>query len=353
MQVKQKQDGEHTISQVIVPLPMSLEKACQVDWEIRHGPNKGERGKMGKFLEEHKMDLGDLGWIADHAFKADERVAAVTLLAHQLGQPQTLQTTSRYGPEVISHGKYLEDQQWESQTRAAGWFGIVAFGGVTILVNFLFRAVQLIFGESQPLLAVLIALVIVLAIFLVPYGLVATYFIRRELVKAKAFRLGREGEEWMTDKIRALLDNRWVVFHNLSLPKRKEDIDLVLVGPSGVWVLEVKAFGFTVRVQNNVWQRLNGKSWQSLRSNPVAQARLNAMNLRYFIERHGAVLRVNAAVVLTQPQPVSNIGPTVEPVWKQFEVDEKLSQINILPGSLPEQDRTRIIAALKEVVERR
>lgn len=353
MQGKLESASTRTVEQVVINVPMPFEKAWPVEWEILRGPNKGERGRMGQLLQDRKLDLQDLSYIATHAWNPTTKAAALTLLAHQLGQPQTLQQSSRYGPEVVAGSRYLEKQQWTSEMRVVAFSSIVLVASVTLLITFLSRAVQLIFGEGQPWLVVLIAFVISLSILLVPTGLLAGYFIRREFTKAKDYRIGREGEEWVIDKVRALLDNRWVAFRNVNLPKHKEDIDLVLVGPSGVWALEVKAFNFDVRVQDHVWERLNGKRWQSLRSDPVAQARLNAMHLRYFVERQGIMLRVNAAIILTQPQQVSNIGPTAEPVWKQFEVDEELLQMNTLPTSLSEQDKARIVAALKEVAGRK
>lgn len=335
--------------QVTMTVPMPLETASLVEWEVRHGPYKGTRGHMGQLLDEYKMDLGDLGYIIDHWRDPHTKAAALTLLAHRLGQPQTAETALRFGPEVINGSNYLEDQEWDSEMQAVVYLSVGVTVAMATVVNVLSRAGERIIGGSSWLVTV-IALMIALPALLIPLAVYIWWQIRRQVYTARAYRLGREGEEWVADKLRALLDSRWVTFHNVSLPRRRGDIDYILVGPAGVWVLEVKAFDTDVRVRNRVWEWQAGKRWSKLGSDPVAQVRSNAMNLRDFLDHHGVELRVNAAVILTQPQRVTSFEPTAEPVWKQFEVDDRLSEMNKLPECLSEKERARIVSALKEVI---
>jgi hypothetical protein len=96
----------------------------------------------------------------------------------------------------------------------------------------------------------LLAFVIVMALFIGIGWLSLGRATKQELDLYRSFRKGRQGEEAVVEKIRSALDNRWTIFRNLHLPDRKDDLDVVLVGPDGVWTVEVKAYEGTVRVAN-------------------------------------------------------------------------------------------------------
>ncbi len=76
------------------------------------------------------------------------------------------------------------------------------------------------------------AALIVVAILVVPFALYARYAYKKMMAESRNFRQGREGEQWVAERVSAKLDNRWTVFRNLNLPNRKGDLDLVLVGPA-------------------------------------------------------------------------------------------------------------------------
>jgi hypothetical protein len=335
---------------VLVALPVPLEKARAEQWEIRYGPTVGAKGTMGELLDSKTMDIVDLAYIIKRRPSPAKVAAALTLLAHQLGEPQTIKNALRYGPKVLGDNKYLEEQQYSSIFTAFIYGALGAFVVVGLSLTFLWNAAQRVFGGEYWLVTAT-ALLIVLIGLVLPIGWYARRKWTQELANFRAYRDGREGEEWTVDAVRATLDSRWTAFRGVKLPGRKSDIDLVLIGPPGVWALEIKSYNARIRVQGSKWEYLKGAKWRSLDGNPVGQVRTNAQQLRYFLEEHGVKLHVNAAVLITTPQQVSNFGPTDEPVWLSYEIENQLNQLNNQPQSLIEAERERAIAGLTKTVD--
>jgi hypothetical protein len=303
---------------------------------------------MGELLKSKRMDVVNLAYIIKLRPHPSKVAAAITLLAHELGQPETVQNAMRYGPKVHGGSKYLEEQQYDSMTMALfyGVVGLLGVGGLTLALIWsgVSRALQ-----GYPWVLQVIAVLFWMLVLVLPIALYVRRRWNQELGKFRSYRDGREGEEWATNMVRAALDSRWTVFRSVKLPKRKEDIDLVLVGPAGVWALEVKAYSAPVRVQNKVWEYLSGKKWRTL-DDPVGQVRKNAQLLRYYLDQYGLARHIEAAVVLAKPQQASNFGPTDEPVWFQFEVEGKLTGLNSMPATITEADRERILSTLTALV---
>jgi hypothetical protein len=229
-----------------------------------------------------------------------------------------------------------------------GFIGLV--GAAIIVLSIGWTAVERITEGQQWTLT--IALALFSALLLV---LPLSWYVRRkwnqELANFRTHRAGREGEEWVTDTVRATLDNRWTVFRSSILPGRRDDIDLVLVGPAGVWALEIKAYNTPVRVHNAKWEYMRGNTWHTVDSDPITQARKNAQRLRYYLEEHGIRTHVNAAVVLAEPQQISNFGPTGEPVWLQYDIENQLTRLNTMSAILPDSEVAKVSAAVTKVVD--
>jgi hypothetical protein len=296
------------------------------------------------------MDIVDLAYIIRSGQYPSKKAAAIALLAHQLGQPQTLESARRFGPKVIGDNKYLEEQQYDSMMRALFYGFVPMLILAFVALDIAHTAIQKIVQGEPWLLTILLALVSAL-ILAIPLGWFARSKWKQELDRYRNYRDGREGEEWVTETVRATLDNRWTVFRGVRLPGHREDIDLVLAGPAGVWALEVKAFKTSVRVREKKWEYLRGSKWHSLDNDPVAQARKNAVHLRFYLEQYGIRAYVNAAVVLTEPQQQSNFGPTEEPVWLHFEVENQLTRLNDLPPTQADQVKEKVVAAVSKVVD--
>jgi hypothetical protein len=278
---------------VVVDLTMTIEEARKVIWTGR-----GPREPMGDLFDSHQIDTGDLAWAIDKAYNPQVRTAAQALLANWLGKPATIEATRRYGPEVVEGSHYLEKNELESLKTGSLLRGY-AYGAAVAMI---LLAVQQFLATKS-----LATLIVGLLLAFLMIGVWMRSQVKSEFARYENLRQGRKGEEAVVGEFRAVLDNRWIIFRNLHLPDRKDDIDIVLVGPGGVWAIEVKAFGGTVRAQGDTWASLRKGKWVQLRDSPSVQAKRNAVRTRDFLQRSGVNIRwVEAIVTLAEPQLVEN-----------------------------------------------
>lgn len=74
--------------------------------------------------------------------------------------------------------------------------------------------------------------------------------------------LGRKGESVVTETLKSLPDD-YVVLNDIVLPDRKGNVDHVLIGPNGVFVIETKNYSGFVRCEEDEWF-VNGHRIRSL-----------------------------------------------------------------------------------------
>jgi hypothetical protein len=343
---KQKQEAV-ALEQGIVPLP--LQQAENTTWTVRRpGPSRGRTDTMATLYRDADMDIGDFAWIILNWSDPVKKRAAYTLLTDKLKQPQITQSVLRHGPEVLSGGTYLEEQQYESMYFGlfSAFWGVVF--GVLLIGSIVWGAAGLIL-QGHPWPATVSAAVIVIAILVTPIALYARYDFKKETRKSRDFRIGREGEAWVAERVSAKLDSRWTVFRNLKLPTHEGDCDFVLVGPPGIYVLEVKAYGGTLRVNNGVWEAQSGRKWRTLSQNPQAQATRGAVDIKNWLNRHNVIIPyVDKAVVLTKPQPSTAFATAKVPVWLHYDVDSQLAHLNDATAKLDTELIEQTIAVLRE-----
>lgn len=90
---------------------------------------------------------------------------------------------------------------------------------------------------------------------------------------------GIAGEEAFVSELRKHLNSDWKLFRNIDLPDRSGDLDAVLVGPKGIYLLEIKAYNMTCRNIDDRWEYQVWGKWKPLAKNPTQQALRNAARL--------------------------------------------------------------------------
>jgi hypothetical protein len=319
--------------QVIVNLTMTVAEARQVIWQGR-----GPREPMGNLLDTNQINYGDLTWAIDKAYKPEVRAAARTLLAYWLGEPATLETTRRYGPEVIEGSHYLEDQETDGMMQ----FMLYMMSGIFFVFIAIWNILQQVLAnKAGPIpLPTVIAINLLIAVVV---GLWIFRKTKQQFARWKNSRRGRLGENAVVETIRAAVDNHWTIFRNLHLLDRKDDIDIALVGPGGVWAVEVKAFGGSVRSQNGLWERQTKQGWKKLDQNPSRQATENAKRLNHYLQQQGINRWVEKAVILSEPQAISNFEHA-DDVWILPQVESNVA--NLSTRTLPTEDEIRRVVEL-------
>jgi Nuclease-related domain len=79
----------------------------------------------------------------------------------------------------------------------------------------------------------------------------------RPSAEASAWRKGARGERRTARRLRRLVRRGYVVFHDLAMPGSRANIDHLLIGPSGVFVIDSKQYTGRIR------QSLDGRAWHN------------------------------------------------------------------------------------------
>jgi hypothetical protein len=76
--------------------------------------------------------------------------------------------------------------------------------------------------------------------------LVAAWYVRPDPDPARWLR-GAAAERATADLLSRLSRRRWAVFHDLGIPGSRANVDHLVIGPTGVWVIDTKSRGSRAR----------------------------------------------------------------------------------------------------------
>jgi hypothetical protein len=170
---------------------------------------------------------------------------------------------------------------------------------------------------------------------------------------------GRAGEEAVRCAL-AGLDDRYYLLNGVTVPGEHMEIDHLLAGPRGLFLLETKAHGGTIVYDDGRWFRIQAGARGPLQrrqiGNPSAQAQRNARLLRrYLAARLGAratALPLVPIVVFTHPHarldaddaPIPVVYLRQLPALLQVYADDRLDAadvgrvVNLLTSPRPSND---------------
>ena len=305
---------------------MPLDEARLVTWPF------DTRQPMGMMLDQGTLTRSKLQWAAEKAKWPDVRRAAQTLieelerqLAPTIAAPKPASTSDthqpadsnpfalpRYGARVVLASEYLEEQERLHGWLLAYYIGL-GVGAAALTINTIFWLLR-----GQALWLTNLSIVGNVAAWIWFIGV-----IRRQIEKVRTFRAGRKGEEHVVEALRTALDSRWTIYRNLQLPDRKSDLDLILVGPGGVWAVQIKATAAPLRVHEGRWQVRRGGRWVAAKPDPGAQVTQQATALNDFFKRQGIARFVERAIALAEPQPFDQFTASEIPVWLPFDLDRR------------------------------
>lgn len=126
-------------------------------------------------------------------------------------------------------------------------YSLLAFASI-IIVGFVLWFVLKNFATSPRLVGILLGLSLVIAV-LRP--------VRRFGGLARKFSRGASGERVVSTELRQLSDE-FSIFEDVTIPGRHGNVDFVVVGPTGIFALEVKAHGGTIDY-NGFTLTINGR----------------------------------------------------------------------------------------------
>jgi hypothetical protein len=338
------------------PIGIPLEKARATPWP--YGPNKDQ--PMGKLMESRQITLKDLGTVAENSWNPETRQAAIALMLTRLEQAIKEPAPSAGFVKTVTSGRtYSKKKQYNLALIEGLIFGFTLGISIIVLVISLInglkphqnsQSINSLASTPFGLLAIAIALIMIFLVF----GLLV--FIPDQIGKRldkqiELFRLGEEGEERTVQMVVQALDGNWSLFRNVTLPGRnKGDLDIVLVGPPGVWVLEVKNFQGQYRNVGETWEYRHGKNWKALHKSPSRQANDNAIRLKKFLQADNLKVYVNDVVVWANEESPLHVENPSTAVWMFNRLPDELGNI-WQSKKLSTEERIKIAEKLNKLFE--
>ena len=128
------------------------------------------------------------------------------------------------------------------------------------------------------------------------------------------YRCGILGEQMLRARLLSALGDNYTAYYNLPLNGngRTCDIDCVLLGPSGLFVFEVKHHHGLIIHRNGNWARIKigrrGTVYRGQLGNPSGQLYRNIRRLKELLgQAHVDGLWVHGAIVFTNPRAILDI----------------------------------------------
>ena len=151
--------------------------------------------------------------------------------------------------------------------------------------------------------------------------------------KQTTWNIGAEGEE---EVIRVLqnLDSSYKVINDVVLPQDRQNIDHVVVGPPGVFVIETKNHNGNIRCYEDEWSRKKvgrrGTVYDAAMGNPSKQAKRNAVVLKNWLESENIDAGyISAVVVFTNDDVELKI---IKPTVKVVQINDLLGVFDGMPN---------------------
>lgn len=338
--------------------PMTINEARSTIW-----PFRDYRGQaIGHLLDHKAIALKDLGFAAQRAYDKRVRDAARTLLLYALTQPNNLSISP--GPLNV----VASERRSFSERRQLLLFFLegLLFGGVMGALIVLFFVSIFSRDASNPAeatlfesltdnnpaayFAVAVLIVLCIATFFMT-DRVSSWVSNRFERAVKRHRKGQLGEERCLNVLYNVLDGNWWLFRNLEFSgQRRGDIDMVLVGPTGVWSFEIKSFDGEFRTVGEQWERRLGTRWVTALKNPTQQVKRNAVALNNMLRTHDINQWITPVIIWANPESALVVQNPEVPVWKIDELAEKLGNLHG-KAILPSDKQDKIIEVLQSMYQ--
>jgi hypothetical protein len=326
---------QQSIPQTVVT-PLTVERARSTIWPF--GQQKGRT--FGDLLDEQAISLKDLGYAVENARDRNVQAAARTLLIAKVNEEIREPQSRRAPPHVIAAGRSFSEQQQLIWMLYAGvGIGIFAGIGTSISLSVIIREIMQpslpansasaikAFGTTEIIVGVAIIGIICFLGWMV-LRVIPNAIMDQFAARLRRFRQGQIGEERTISILHFALDESWYIFRNLELPGRNRgDIDVVIVGPPGVFALEVKAYHGHYRNIGDRWEYHANNQWRPARRSPSQQAKRSSKQLSSFFKSNGITQWVTPIVVWTNSSSNVEVENASVAVWPLSQLPEELGNL--------------------------
>lgn len=162
--------------------------------------------------------------------------------------------------------------------------------------------------------------------------------------KQTLWNIGADGEEAVMRVLKEL-DSSFRVIHDVVLPGDRQNIDHIVVGISGTFVIETKNHNGQIKCYDDTWYRnkigRQGTRYEASIGNPSKQAKRNAVVLKNWLQSKNIDPGfISAVVVFTNDDVTLKL---VRPTVKVVTIENLLPVFNSQTGRLT-QDKVNSIA---------
>jgi len=243
---------------------------------------------------------------------------------------------------VIQGSNYLVNEVQRRYRRNLFLAAIMLILVLAGLVVVLALGVTAVIGHKTPALW----LWPLVAVLLLPLFALSDRFVELRQEELN-FRRGQLGESEVARLLRLGLGADWALFRNVKLPGSDVDIDMVLLGPPGVFALEVKAYTGNYRYTKQRFYRRTMMAWRRMQHNPGKQARAAAGLLHgYITDTLNEDVWIAPRLVWVGPGDLMLEEPEVF-VWFIAKLDQETERLRALPRKLSVEKRAALSGLLR------
>jgi len=167
--------------------------------------------------------------------------------------------------------------------------------------------------------------------FVIYFSLLSFLISLSFFAKYSKFKKGFEGEEAVAECLKNNLDDSYYIINDIKL--KYGNIDHVVIGPTGIFVIETKNYGGEIVCNGDEWKIRSGEKEYQIKS-PSRQAKKNALKIKKLIEeklnRHAWI---NAIVVFTNPSINLYLNNNSIPILQMHELCDYIKNKKMMLSS--------------------
>jgi len=347
--------------------PRNLDEARAVVWPYCKRTQR-PGWTIGQLLDAHIITPKDLNY-AVHQYWNEQVYRACILILSDILNIENKKIVSGNGPLAISinRSSFMSEEGEAAIYKRGLLIGLMtAFWIVLFIGDIAYVAYHILYKDIINGLLNLNWigwLIIILGVTFGSYSIIKilnlTVFRRIDDldIEIKNHRLGQIGEDNVADALQQLLDGSCHIFRNYHVNGKKEDIDIILLSPWGIFAMEIKNWSGTFEIQQTSFYRKNGKKLIPMKDkrNPIKQIRGNAAELKKFLEpifvANEQTPWVEPILIWANPNVTSYDSESKTKVWKIDELSRKIDSLKQSSEKIPDKCYKEIEAKLMKFYE--
>lgn len=149
---------------------------------------------------------------------------------------------------------------------------------------------------------------------------------------------GWAGEKQVTKLLSNRLNDDYLLLNDLYLRSGGGDIDHIVLGPSGVFVLETKNWSGEITCHGDDWQRMGRRNFKG---SPSLQVKRNAAKIKRIIDSSPSLrslgIRVEGVVVFTNNHTALHLSNPTVPILKLAQLPRYITEERSASGYSPRE----------------